>query len=690
MATDGGVRFIYTNGSSEVYSSEDGLESSEIYGVTLTESHEIFAVSSKGIISRYAGNGRFEVQNRSFVSTGSVLVPGLFAASDPNLILGFQDKIAFYDYTRGRSLMTVSRIGNVSLKSQSPSALLVHGDSLFVALGNEVYVRKMKWDAMNQDVLLADPSSWKLAATFESSDTSKTAIRRLHFSGKKLSAEFTETQKILVALGDTLSNKKFPQLWQKDSSKIQQIVEDESVAYLVGKDSAWIYDGDLENVSEWSKFPLTHPYTVIPYVDENGGVTVYSEWGEFGWSDGENWTASPSPMDLPYYGVSEPTNRLLKNVASLADKKTLAAIWGYGWRLYNSNGGGLEEDVNKKTASCVEKYLPNYIVPGGVTASPDSIGWLVNYWGRSGYGIAYVDESGNVSCANGVGSGNFAGPLRAAWSDDSTEWTLFSGAGSSEGVEGLGALDVFTLKPVSKNGGEIEILSKETIPTPGHYALLDLELEKSGRLWGITYSDFAYWEAGMDSVQAPHRTSSYEQGSLSSLAIDANDRLWIGTIGSGAYLIQKKSTSSDTMKATKFVTRNGLLNDIIYDVTVDGKRGEVWFVHRNGLTRYARTDLRETESFMTSEGPAVKVYPNPVRLDLGQMITFENVAESAVISVYNSGMHLVRSFAGNDLDGGRLVWNGEDKRGVRIAPGVYHYLIKKGSKTKKGKLLVIH
>ena len=30
MATDGGVRFIYTNGSSEVYSSEDGLESSEI------------------------------------------------------------------------------------------------------------------------------------------------------------------------------------------------------------------------------------------------------------------------------------------------------------------------------------------------------------------------------------------------------------------------------------------------------------------------------------------------------------------------------------------------------------------------------------------------------------------------------------------------------------------------------------
>ena len=65
---------------------------------------------------------------------------------------------------------------------------------------------------------------------------------------------------------------------------------------------------------------------------------------------------------------------------------------------------------------------------------------------------------------------------------------------------------------------------------------------------------------------------------------------------------------------------------------------------------------------------------------------FENVAESAVISVYNSGKHLVRSFSGGELDGGKVEWNGEDKRGVRIAPGVYHYIIKNGGKTKKGKI----
>ena len=144
------------------------------------------------------------------------------------------------------------------------------------------------------------------------------------------------------------------------------------------------------------------------------------------------------------------------------------------------------------------------------------------------------------------------------------------------------------------------------------------------------------------------------------------------------------------MSATRFVSRNGLLNDVVYDVLVDGKKGHAWFVHKNGVTRYARTDLRETSSFMTSDGPKIKVYPNPVRFDLGQVLTFENVSESATVSVYNSGAHLVRAFRGDELDGGRVVWDGRDRRGVLIAPGVYHYIIQKGSRKKRGKLLVIH
>lgn len=690
LGSNGGVRFISPDGSADFLASANGLEASDIRGVVSTDSGELLAVSSQGIISRYLGNRRFSVLNRSFVSTSSELQPGLVEISDSVLVLGFRDKIAFFDISRKKSLVSLSRIGNVSLKSTSPSALLVHGDSLFVALGVDVYVRQMPWSDLSEDVLLADPASWNFVGSFHGKDSSETAITRLSFSGGTLRAEFDESLSVLVACGDTLSKKKFPALWKGDSSLVRRILSGDGFSYLVGKSSAWYYNGELTEVPAWTGFSLKNPYTVVPFVGGDGGVTVYSADGDFGWSDGEVFSYGPSQGDLPYYGGAEPHTRLLKNLGTLSDGATLVGIWGFGWRIYAGNGGEFLQSVGLENSNCAERYLTDYIVPTGVAVSPDSLGWLVSFWGNSGYGIAYIDKSGEISCANSVGSGKFSGPLKTALSEDGSEWLLYSGAGKTEGTDGIGALDIFRIRPISETGGELVIQNRETVPTPDNYAILDMDFDKSGRLWAITNSTFAYFESGMDSVQAPHRISSYEQANLSSLSIDPNGRLWIGTLGSGAYMVKRNGNSPDTMSATRFVMRNGLLNDIVYDVQVDGKKGQVWFVHKNGASRYARTDLRETSSFMASDGPEIKVYPNPVRFDLGQFLSFENVSEAASVSVYNSGAHLVRAFHGNELDGGRIVWDGRDRRGVLIAPGVYHYIIQKGSRKKQGKILVIH
>lgn len=691
LATDGGVRFMYPNGFSEVYTSEDGLETSIIHGVVHAANGEILTISDKGLIATYSGNGRFVTVNRSYVSIGSELVPGLAVTSDSILVLGFRDKISFFDYVSRKAVMTLSRVGNVSLKALSPSAMLVQGDSLFVALGSDVYVREMNWKALAQDILLADPSTWTLAGSFDSGDTAKVSIQHLAWNKGALSVSFDETLSPIVALKDTLSAKKFSNLWIDDSSKVKQVAETEEGAYLVGQDSVWFYDGsEISNVSAWSYFPLTNPYAATPYVGGNGGVTVYSTYGEFGWSDGGSWASQEGPGDLPFYGGSEPYDRLLKNVSALSDGNILVGLWGFGFRMHADNGTNRGAEISPAENSCIEEYLTDYIVPVGITPSPDSIGWLVSYWGKSAYGIAYIDESGSVSCANGVGSGKFAGPLRASWSDDSTEWILYSSAGKTEGTEGNGLLDIFTITPISQTGGELKIVEQMQVPTPDNRYLIDMDIDKDGRLWAITYSTIAYWDSGMDSVQPPHKTSNFEQASLTSLALDPNNRLWVGTLGSGVYMIQKAASNPDTMKAKKYVARNGLMNDIVYDVAIDARSGIAWFVHKNGMSAYSRSDLRETENYMTSEGPEVKVYPNPVHLDWGQQIKFENVAEDATISVYNSGAHLVKFFAGDELDGGRVVWDGKDRRGVYVAPGVYHYLIKKGSKKKQGKLLILH
>ncbi len=689
LGTDGGVRIVLNDGTSTVLASASGLESADIRAVVRSQDGELFAVSADGIISKLLENNRFLVLNRSFAESSSELVPGLVEASGKILVLGFRNRIAFFDVEKGKSVVSLSRVGSVSLKTTSPSAMLVSGDSLFVALGSDVYVREMSWDALDSDILLADPSSWTLAGTFHG-DSSATSIRRLSVSSKTLHADFAQTLSPIVACGDTLKAKRFPELWKDDSSRVSKILEGDGFAYLVGENSAWYYDGELSDVSAWTGFQMESPYVALPYLVGEGGVTVYSSKGDFGWSDGETFLYAQSMGDLPYYAGTEGYDRRLKNLETLSDGMTLVSIWGFGFRLYAEYGGELVGSVGLEESNCAERYLTNYIVPTGVTAAPDSSGWLVSFWGSSAYGLGYIDKAGNISCANGSGSGKYSGPLKAKWSDDGSEWILYSGAGKTSGVDGSGALDVFRIRPVSETGGELSIIEKETVPTPDNYVAIDMDFDSDGRLWVVTNIAFGYLESGMDSVQAPHKTSSFEQASLSSISVDAKNRLWIGTVGKGAFMVKKTGASPDTMAATKFVKRNGLLDDAVYDVAVDGKKGEVWFVHRKGVSRYARTDLRETSSYMTSEGPKFKAYPNPVRFDRGETFTFEHISESAVVSIYNSGAHLVRSFEGDELLGGRLVWDGRDKRGVLVAPGVYHYIVKKGSRKKQGKILVIH
>lgn len=669
VGTEGGVAVVPPEGASSLYASANGLESSEIYGV-VADSGKVLTVSAKGIIAEYRGGGKFSVLNRSYVENGSELVPGLVRRIENVLVLGFQDRIAFFDISKKSSILTLTRIGDVPLRSAAPAAIQARGDSLWVSLENaSTFVRKMDWAKIreNRDALLADPSSWN----------------------RTDSLPFDTTFQI-VAQGDTLSAKKFPELWIGDTSRVLQVLEGDRAAYLIGKNSVWRYDGELSPVSLGAGFPLEYSYVAAPFHGGDGGITIYGAMGDFGWSDGEAFAFQASALDVPYYEPTSPFTRLLKNLETNADGLSLVGIWGYGWRLYANQGAELIENVSGTNASCVERYLTNYIVPTGVTVAPDSAGWLVGYWGQSAYGIAYIDPSGAISCAPEVGSGKFSGPLKATWSEDGSEWILYVGAGKTEGTDGLGAMDVFRIRPISETGGELSVIERESVPTPNNSVVIDIDLESSGRLWLVTNSTFAYWESGMDSVQAPHKTSAFESASLSSLAIDPKDRLWVGTTGSGAYMIKKAASNPDTMAATKFVARNGLLTDIVYDVAIDSKKGEVWFVHKNGATRYARADLRNADSFMTDDGPKVKVYPNPVRLNQGQVLTFENISESAVVSIYNAGAHLVQSFSGSDLDGGRLVWDGRDRTGTLIAPGVYHYLIKKGSHKKQGKILVIH
>ena len=92
----------------------------------------------------------------------------------------------------------------------------------------------------------------------------------------------------------------------------------------------------------------------------------------------------------------------------------------------------------------------------------------------------------------------------------------------------------------------------------------------------------------------------------------------------------------------------------------------------------ARTDLSSAHC-----------YPVPFKPSAGHTkITFTGLTRFARIRIYTISGELVRTLdkfdAGDSID-----WNVRNSRGTAVDSGVYIFLIKSGSQTKKGKLMVI-
>ena len=92
---------------------------------------------------------------------------------------------------------------------------------------------------------------------------------------------------------------------------------------------------------------------------------------------------------------------------------------------------------------------------------------------------------------------------------------------------------------------------------------------------------------------------------------------------------------------------------------------------------------------MTDSSDAeIKVYPIPFNPHLQQFLTIDHISEGARVDIYNRGGSLIRSFAGDEVVGGRLEWDGKGKNGRFVTPGVYFYVVRTSSKVKKGKFII--
>lgn len=151
--------------------------------------------------------------------------------------------------------------------------------------------------------------------------------------------------------------------------------------------------------------------------------------------------------------------------------------------------------------------------------------------------------------------------------------------------------------------------------------------------------------------------------SVSCIAVDGANRKWIGTNGSGIYLVSADGTqmihhfmSSDTP----------LLSDNIMSLAVHPVTGLVMIATENGLCSYL-SDATQGAAELAADN--ITVFPNPVTPDYTGPIVVRGLQSDCEVKILSASGQIVWSATSA---GGTFTWNGCTRQGRRVSSGVYH------------------
>lgn len=170
---------------------------------------------------------------------------------------------------------------------------------------------------------------------------------------------------------------------------------------------------------------------------------------------------------------------------------------------------------------------------------------------------------------------------------------------------------------------------------------------------------------------------------VSAIAVDAGNRKWLGTLGSGLYLVNEDGSEIIEHFQAK---DSPLLSDNVYSLAIDANNGRMYIATDQGLCSY---DTGVTEAQPSLNKNDIRVYPNPIRPDYTGVLTVSGLTQGAEVKVLTSGAQLV---ARGTATGGSWQWDlTQQTSGQRVAPGVYYIMVATadGKKTASSKVVII-
>ena len=144
------------------------------------------------------------------------------------------------------------------------------------------------------------------------------------------------------------------------------------------------------------------------------------------------------------------------------------------------------------------------------------------------------------------------------------------------------------------------------------------------------------------------------------MAVDPTNRKWIGTAGSGMFLVNESGT-----EIIEEINKDNspLVSNTITMIACDPKGNEVLIGTPEGLFLYSSDASPAADDY--SE---VIAYPNPVRPEYSGMITIKGLMDNSLVKIADIKGNVVWN---GRSEGGLAVWDGCDAAGNRVNSGVY-------------------
>ncbi len=163
-----------------------------------------------------------------------------------------------------------------------------------------------------------------------------------------------------------------------------------------------------------------------------------------------------------------------------------------------------------------------------------------------------------------------------------------------------------------------------------------------------------------------------ETESVKAIAIDGDNRKWIGTERAGVFVL-----SPDGQDQLYHFTEDNspLLSNNVTTIAINNEIGEVFFGTPKGLISY-----RSTATGGNDTNKNVYAYPNPVKRDYLGPVAIKGLVTNASVKITDVNGRLVYE---TRAEGGQAIWDGKNFDGRKANSGIYLVFITNSDGSEK-------